>query len=210
MTQHDKRLVRSHDDILEEIAAALDIPPSLFEEAEERYKSLAEWLDRDASALAKYKPAISPQGSFLLGTVTRPLNRADEYDVDLVCLLHGSKTEFTQKTLKAAVGREIALYVKDRNMKEAAEEGRRCWTLHYADRTRFHMDVLPALPDAQRYRQLLENRGFGTLARDGASSDHGIAITDWTTPNYRAVTDDWPQSNPSGYAVWFKIGWRSS
>ena len=36
MTVYDKRLARSHDDILEAIAAALDIPPGKFEEAKQR------------------------------------------------------------------------------------------------------------------------------------------------------------------------------
>ncbi len=41
---------------------ALDIPPSKFEEAESRYKTIGDWLDRDESTLTAYEPAISPQG----------------------------------------------------------------------------------------------------------------------------------------------------
>ena len=93
---------QTHDDVLENIADALDIPPSKFEEAKSRYEAIGEWLDRDASSIAAYDPAISPQGSFLLGTVTRPLTTAEEYDVDLVCLLQAAKTDFTQKSLTFA------------------------------------------------------------------------------------------------------------
>jgi len=204
MTTHDRKRARSHDDVLEEIAAALDIPPSLFEEAKDRYESLGDWLDRDESSLAAYDPAISPQGSFLLGTVTRPLTDADEYDVDLVCLLKGTKAEFTQKSLKEAVGQEVALYVRARNMSKPVEECRRCWTITYADGAQFHMDILPALPDAQRYQLLLEQHGYRELAHDRALTGQAIAITDKTSPGYAQRTEDWPQSNPQGYAAWFR------
>ena len=204
MTAHDKHPPRSHDDVLEEIADALDIPPSKFEEAKDRYQSIGDWLGRDESTLSEYDPAISPQGSFLLGTVTRPLNDAEEYDVDLVCLLKSSKAEFTQKSLKEAVGHEVALYAKARNMAKRPEEGRRCWTLHYADDAQFHMDVLPALPDAQRYQIMLRQHGYGTLAGDPALTGQAIAITDKTLPQYAQHTEDWPQSNPMGYAAWFR------
>lgn len=204
MTTSNRKTAQSHDDILEEIADALDIPQSNFEDAESRYKSIGDWLDRDDSALSSYEPTISPQGSFLLGTVIRPLSDAEEYDVDLVCVLKATKDDFTQKSLKEAIGKEIALYAKARNMAKRPKEGRRCWTLHYADEAQFHMDVLPALPDVQRYKQLLEQRGHTILARDEALSGQAIAITDRTLPQYAQHTVDWPQSNPKGFAAWFR------
>lgn len=207
MTVHDKRLARSHDDILEAIAAALDIPPGKFEEARQRYEALGGWLDRPESTLADLDPAISPHGSFLLGTVTRPLTDADEYDVDLVCRVNGSKAALTQKQLKDAVGHEVALYARARNMTHP-EERRRCWTLNYAEGAQFHMDVLPALPDAQRYQAQLRAKGFGILAADGDLSGHAIAITDNQRSDYAVISDDWLQSNPYGYAAWFRSRMR--
>ena len=204
MTAHDTKIAKSHDDVLEEMADALDIPPSKFEEAKSRYESIGEWLDRPESSLAQYDPAISPQGSFLLGTVTRPLTDKEEYDVDLVCLLKASKAKFTQKSLKDAVGCEVASYAKARNMTKPPEEGRRCWTLNYADGAQFHMDILPALPDALRYQRVLAEHGYQALAKDAGLTGQAIAITDKTLPQYDQVTDDWPQSNPQGYAAWFR------
>src|SRR5690606_36399330 len=128
MTMHDKRLAKSHDDILEAVADALDIPPSKIEEAKNRYEAIGNWLDRPESTLAGYKPAISPQGSFLLGTVTRPFTNKEEYDVDLVCRLQATKAQFTQKSLKEAVGHEVALYSQAYSMANP-EEHRRCWRL---------------------------------------------------------------------------------
>lgn len=208
MSKHQTKPAKSHDDVLEEVAEALDIPESKYEEAKERYESLGEWLDREDSSISEYDPEISPQGSFLLGTVIRPENDADEYDVDLVCLLNGSKTEFTQSSLKEAVGVEIRRYADANKMKEPPEDGRRCWTLNYADDVQFHMDILPALPDEQSYKLLLEERGFASLARDDSLTGQAIAITDKTLPQFNRITDDWPQSNPLGYAAWFRSKMR--
>ncbi|MEO5322838.1 nucleotidyltransferase [Mesorhizobium sp. CC13] len=207
MTMHDKRLAKSHDDILEAMADALDIPPSKFEEAKNRYEAIGNWLDRPESTLADYDPAISPQGSFLLGTVTRPLTDAEEYDVDLGCRLNASKAEFTQKGLKEAVGYEVALYAKAHGMAKP-DERRRCWTLNYAAGAQFHMDIVPALPDAQRYKTKLLEHGYRSLAYDTALTGQAIAITDNTLPHYNQQTEDWPQSNPLGYAAWFRSRMR--
>lgn len=203
MTMHDKRLATSHDDILEAMAEALDIPPSKFEEAKSRYEAIGKWLDRPESSIAQYNPSISPQGSFLLGTVTRPFSDTEEYDVDLVCRLEASKADFTQKSLKEAVGYEVAQYARAHSMADS-EEHRRCWRLNYAAGAQFHMDILPALPDAQRYQTKLLMEGYRALAHDSALSGHAIAITDKTLPHYDLPTEDWPQSNPTGYASWFR------
>ncbi len=66
------------------------------------------------------------------------------------------------------------------------------------------MDILPALPDAQRYQLKLLIEGHPALAQDNTLSGHGLAITDKTHPQYNRPTDDWPQSNPTGYAAWFR------
>jgi len=203
MTIYDKNLAKSHDDILERMAEALDIPPSKFEEASNRYHAIGNWLDRPESEIAQFKPAISPQGSFLLGTVTRPFADAEEYDVDLVCRLEATKADFTQKTLKEAVGREVALYAEAHGMADP-DEGRRCWTLYYAAGAQFHMDILPALPDAQHYQGVLFEKGFRALASDADLTGRAIAITDNTLPNYEIASANWPLSNPSGYAAWFR------
>lgn len=194
----------THDEVLEAAADALDIPRSLFEDARGRYEAIGNWLDREGSSLAQYSPRISPQGSFLLGTVIRPLSDGDEYDVDLVCRLEASKADFTQKQLKDAVGVELEAYVKANNMKKPLEPGRRCWTLNYADGARFHMDVLPAVPDADTYKRRLAEHGHYGLGAMGELVDNALAITDNTLPQYEMQTDDWPVSNPFGYAAWFR------
>ena len=85
-------------------------------------------------------------------------------------------------------------------MNSPAKEGRRCWTLSYADGAQFHMDILPAIPDIESFKELLESQGYPL----STWADSAIAITDKTLPNYSCIDPDWPRSNPKGYAAWFR------
>jgi len=198
------KMLKNHEDVLEAIAEAIDIPEHLDQVARERYQSIGRWLDRENSTIKQYDPEVSPQGSFLLGTVIRPIGDADQYDIDLVCTLNGSKTEFSMASLKEAVGDEIIAYADTHGMKNKPEDGRRCWTLEYSDSARFHMDILPALPDEATYRLLLEKRGHVALASNQEIRKEAIAITDKEHPQFHIHCDGWPVSNPKGYAVWFR------
>ena len=86
--------------LLEAISEALDIPEHHYEQAVKRYESTGAWLERDESIVARYSPDIYPQGSFLIGTVTKPISGAEEYDIDLVSELNLQKTEISQERLK--------------------------------------------------------------------------------------------------------------
>ena len=204
MKKPEKMIFRSHDDVLEQIARALDISEAQHELAVSRYQSIGEWLDHPSSALAKYSPEISPQGSFLLGTVVRPLDDTDAFDLDLVCQINGSKADFTQSSLKQIVGNEILAYAKANSFSEAPEDKRRCWTLTYQDDVSFHMDILPALPDAARYQQTMLREGFLAIATNESLTSNALAITDDEDENYNLITEDWPVSNPFGFAEWFR------
>jgi Cyclic GMP-AMP synthase DncV-like, nucleotidyltransferase domain len=184
---------------LQYLADALDISETRYQQAEERYQAVGKWLGRDESILAPYLPEIYPQGSFRLGTVVKPISDAEEYDIDLVCEMKLDKERVKQKRLKEAVGQEILGYSRANSMRSRPEEGRRCWTLNYADGAQFHLDILPALPDGNSFKLLLESKGLSN-----AWSGLAIAITDNTLPNYDLLDPRWPQSNPRGYAEWFR------
>ena len=185
--------------ILGYIAESLDISEACFKEAEERYQAVGKWLERDGSIVEKYNPVIYTQGSFRLGTVIKPVTDEEKYDIDLVCELNLTKNQVSQKLLKDLIGIEIKAYVRANNMKNPAKEARRCWTLNYADGTQFHMDMLPCVPDSAAFKLILESRGVPR-----SISDHAIAITDNTLPNYDNIDENWLSSNPKGYAEWFK------
>ena len=192
------------EELLEDLAASLQVPPGRYEAAERSYKSVGEWLHREGSSVRHADPSVYIQGSFRLGTAIRPVSDEEDYDVDLVCELSLSKTRLTQARLKALLGNELRAYAEAHGMKEP-EEGRRCWTQDYVDEAQFHIDTLPALPDAAHQRLLLERSGFTSEWTDTA-----IAITDRDDPNFKQFTEDWPHSNPKGYANWFRSKMRAA
>lgn len=187
---------------LERLAAELDVPPSRYEEATRRYKSVGEWLDREESTLKDLDPEVYVQGSFRLGIPIRPVNEDEHYDVDLVCELKGAGKRLTQRQLKELLGYEMKLYAKAHGMKEVGES-RRCWTLEYADGAQFHLDALPAIPDGEGQRRALAARGLSNSWTETA-----IAITDNEHPLYDVVCEVWPHSNPKGYTNWFRSRMR--
>ena len=180
------------------------MPPGRYEAAERSYKSVGEWLHREGSSVRHADPTVYIQGSFRLGTAIRPVSDEEDYDVDLVCELSLSKTRLTQAQLKALLGNELRAYAEAHGMTETGRR-RRCWTQDYADEAQFHIDTLPALPDAAHQRLLLERSGFTSEWTDTA-----IAITDRDDPNFKQFTEDWPHSNPKGYANWFRSKMRAA
>jgi len=185
---------------LEALAKALEIPPARYEQAERSYKSLGEWLHRDESSVKNFGPDVFVQGSFRLGTVIKPEFDGEEYDVDCTCSLTKlTKSNLSQAGLKELLGEEIKAYRKSKGIQKEVHEGRRCWRLEYADGAQFHMDIVPCIPNAEAQRLLLESRNL-----DARFADTAIAITDNEVPEYYEITEDWPRSNPRGYAEWFK------
>lgn len=185
---------------LEALAEELTISPSRYEQAVGRYKSLGDWLHRDASTVAQYDPQVYSQGSFRLGTAIKPENEDGQYDVDCVCEMQAlSKSSLTQAHLKQLLGYEIELYRKAQAMVNPVVEGRRCWTLNYADGAQFHLDIVPAIPNGADTKALLDRYGLNARWANTA-----IAITDNEHGHYWIFSEDWPRSNPKGYAEWFK------
>lgn len=184
--------------LLNKIAENLDISETKFDEAEGRYKSLASWFEQEGSLLAPFSPALYPQGSFALGTVVRPLTDEDDFDFDLVCELKVSRSNNTQSALKNAVRQRL---VENSNYKRmlAKDEGRRCWTLNYAEGSQFHVDILPSIPEDEAYKLHLQQQG---VLKE--YTDTSISITDNTLWNFDSLEGEWPKSNPKGYLKWFQ------
>jgi len=192
---------KSADEYLDALAGELAIDERRYDQACRSYGSLGDWLHRPESSVRDYDPQIYVQGSFRLGTAIRPLSDHEEYDVDSVCVLRALGTgSLTQSHLKTLVGDEVKAYRRSQNMVKPVTEGRRCWVPSYADEAQFHMDIVPAVPNAQRQRLLLEARGL-----DETWSDTALVITDIRSPTFQILSDDWQRSNPKGYAEWFRL-----
>lgn len=189
--------------LLDFLIELLDIPPSYYEKAEDRYRSLGEWLHRKESKVVGLSPDVYLQGSFRYGTVIRPLLATEAYDLDMTCQILLSKSQVTQKYVKHLVGDEVKAYAAANSFKEPAEETHRCWRLNYADDVSFHMDILPTIPEDPSFIQDLIRLGVPV---DLAAT--AVAITDDRHHNYQAIDRDWPSSNPRGFARWFESNLR--
>jgi len=184
----------SLDKLLREIADVLDITQYQYEEAEGHYKAVGKFLG-NCPVLSEHNPEIFPQGSFRLGTVVRPILEGEEYDIDLVCLLNATHLDFTQKKLKNVIGDRLK---QPQYREKLRPENRRSWTLKYSEESKFHLDVLPAIPDTESANYLRN------LNLSHNYFDTAISITDNKRPNYGNYSYDWPKSNPKGYTAWFK------
>ncbi len=108
----------------------------------------------------------------------------DEYDIDLVCeLQRHSQFSIKPDELKDVVGNRLKESKKYESMIEPLN---RCWRLNYADDAKFHLDIIPSVPDLMGSRTPNASRSFGP-----------ILIPD-------RKLSDWSNSNPTGYAEWFK------
>lgn len=192
---------KQFSDILEELGKSLDITKEQHDAAVKSYEFVGEWLSAPESNLSPYNPEILPQGSFMLGTMIKPVHDDDELDIDLVCRLEGKRPEWTQYNLKQIVGQRLVDHGTLKRLLKIPD-GRRCWTLQYADSAKFHLDILPAIVSSG-YRVLLEK----SLSASTVDSETlAIRITDKLEISYRMETQPewWPKSNPFGYGIWFE------
>ena len=189
------------DEIFNELSRNLDITATQYEKAVSSYQAVGKWLSDDNSKLSPYSPEILPQGSFLLGTMIKPVLNTDELDVDLVCKLSGKQPDWSQFDLKSIVGKRLKENETYERMLD--DEGRRCWTLNYADSFNYHMDILPAIVSSG-YKLVLE-KAFSMHDIQDINAT-AIRITDNQNENYYTDTntENWNKSNPFGYAVWFQ------
>src|SRR5882762_2068796 len=199
--------------ILIQIVDSIEISDSVYETAERRYQDFGSWLGRNESLCAPYRPHICPQGSFRLGTVIRPIHQGAEYDLDLGCNLEEGylKGGDTQEALKALIGAEVEQYRIFRRIVEPKVEKHRCWRLPYTDELKFHLDIVPCVPESSDQRRIIRESMMGAgLAKAIAETidELTMSITDDRHPRYRVVTQDWYVSSPEGYARWFESRMR--
>jgi hypothetical protein len=194
------------NEILETLGENLDISETQFNAAVTSYKSVGTWLSKEDSELAPFNPSIKPQGSFILGTIIKPISDEDDLDIDLVCELSKKKESWTQFDLKKIVGDQLKANKRIDDLLD--EEGRRCWTLKYRQESdnlkeKYHMDILPAIT-SEGYSVIL-NESYAKAFSAKEVGKLGISITDNESENYYIsnTPEDWHKSNPFGYAQWF-------
>jgi hypothetical protein len=131
------------DFLLRAIVADLQLTPSQYANAEEKYRGMARWLEAPESPLRRFGPIrIYPQGSMALRTTVRPI-RYMEYDLDAVCQL--GPTSLSPMELFELLYRRLQA---NPDYEGLLERMKRCIRLNYDGN--FHLDVIPAEPDPSR------------------------------------------------------------
>lgn len=96
--------------LLIQLLDKLDISPTMYQRAIERYTSVASHLDEKGIDCTIY-----PQGSFALGTVVRPFrNDKDQaYDIDVVYLYNGNKSTLSPQGFFCSMSKTIEDYLNN-------------------------------------------------------------------------------------------------
>ena len=131
----------SLDDLLDAICEKLQLSPTEYQLAEQRYEGIGTYLDRH-KLLSPFRPRVYPQGSVVLGTTVRPKGR-QEHDIDLVCEL---QIEPSAVPNPVAVLDLVQQSIQESEVyRRLTERKNRCICLNYVGK--FHLDILPACPD---------------------------------------------------------------
>ena len=162
------------DKMLRKIAKEIEISKTEYEKAVKSYNAVGTFIDNN---IPQYDIKIVPQGSFRLGTVTKPITDEDEYDIDLVAII--DHKSLNAKELKNIVG--DALKSSDR-YSEKLVEGKRCWTIEYSESSKYHMDILPTMM-SDTYST---NKELTMTHKEDEKSDY-----------------EFRQTNPEAYYDWF-------
>jgi hypothetical protein len=158
--------------ILSALVHKLEISPDEYKKAESIAADLAYHLANHQGIKAR-NPQLYIQGSFRLGTVVKPIDSTQKFDVDIVCVLAAdSKSTITKKELKEEVGKALQSHpVLGYKFKPKP----RCWSIE-VDNV-FKIDVVPGIPNLD-------------------SQNGGILIQDKDEVR-------WQETNPKAYFKWF-------
>ncbi len=182
------RLERQKDIL--KLITQLDITPSMYQNAVEKYKAIAAFLeDCDIEA------DIYPQGSFAFGTVIKPSSKDSNasYDLDFICQLNLTKNEITPSELY----KQIEQAFKSSNRYEGKlKVCEKCFTVEYADinNVSFSIDIVPAV--AETFEQI------SNLQKNSNRPD--LLSTAIAIPRYIGNHNyQWITNNPKGFKTWF-------
>lgn len=116
------------------ICEKLQLSSTLYEQATERYETIAKIL-QEADDFNGTSINIYPQGSFRLKTTVKPVN--DEYDLDFVAELSQS----SMMTPKDLYNNIYKVLKNDGIHNDMVEQKSRCIRVNYAND--FHLDIMP-------------------------------------------------------------------
>ena len=177
-------------DILK-IISQLDISPTMYKNAVEKYESISKYLENNGIEANMY-----PQGAFALGTVVRPnAKKVDaSYDLDFICQIKSTRDDISANDLWTKVkdvlvgsdlyGGKLVIYEK-------------CFTIEYADvnGVGFTIDIVPAVDESYTTKQRLR-----VIGENPELMETAIATAKYCDGQY-----GWSTNNPKGYRAWFEV-----
>ncbi len=184
-----KNIPERQKDILS-IIASLDISPTMYRNADEKYKAVAKFLSDYGIEADMY-----PQGSFAFGTVVRP-NAKDpsaSYDLDFICQVSGNRTNHSPSELRRTIESALTSSGVYGGKLEVYDE---CFTIEYADINGigFNIDIVPATDESYDNKNRLVKKSLSPELIDTA-----IAV-----PKHNGERNySWLTNNPKGFRTWF-------
>jgi len=173
------------------VIESLDITPSMYKNADEKYHALAKYLSEHTNVTLD----MYAQGSFAFGTVVRPYKNDKDgaYDLDFICEVDIEKGNITAEQLRDCIEDAISEGELYGGKLEVSDQ---CFTIHYADEggASFSIDIVPAAHESEMKKKLLKEK---SSRRD--LIDTAIAIPMKDSNNYK-----WRTNNPKGFAEWFR------
>lgn len=139
-----------HSDLFRHAADVLEPDDSRIQLARSRYEDLQNTVVEFAND-ASLDLAMFPQGSYRIGTTIQDPTTL-EFDIDTVIAPELPKDRLSPEQLVTLVGELLTRYVEGLSCERSdigapiLEPGKRAWTLKW---DRFHIDVLPVVPDLE-------------------------------------------------------------
>lgn len=132
--------VEAADILLADVAVRIQLSPSLYDVATDRYQTIQKWIEREDSPLAGRVIRFYPQGSMAINATIASRAKNDEFDIDIVAELDlpaDSDPEWVLDLLCLAIRGERGSRYYDMTRRQT-----RCVTVEYSD---MHLDVTPVV-----------------------------------------------------------------
>ncbi len=174
-------LTEPTDILLADVAIRIQLRPTHYNMAVERYQKISKLIERGNSPLKDRVDLFYPQGSMAIGATIASKLKTDEFDLDVVAQLDlpesVSPSEPLDLLFEAIRGEPGSRYYR------MTKRRTRCVTVSYSDK--MHIDITPLI---RRYQYTPERESWIFHDRPEAPQEPGKKLI----------------ANPYGFAEWFK------